>query len=264
VSVWEFFWPLLAGARLVLARPDGQRDSAYLCQVLEQQAISTVHFVPSLLQVLLLDPALPSFPHLRSVLCSGEALSFDLQQRFFARLTARLFNLYGPTEAAVDVSCWSCDPASAPPVPIGFPIANIQLLVLDPFLRLVPQGVSGELFIAGIGLARGYWRRPSLTAERFLPHPYSTLPGERLYRTGDLARQRSDGSIEFLGRTDFQLKIRGQRIEPGEIEAVLRRLPGIQDAVVLAQSGQSGQDRLLAYVLPHPADLAGTASIARQ
>ncbi|AUX42318.1 NRPS protein [Sorangium cellulosum] len=249
VSVWELFAPLLCGARLVVAVPDGHRDPAYLAEVIEAHAITTVHFVPSMLQVFLESVDARKCRSLRRVICSGEALSRELQERFFHKLgedAPELQNLYGPTEAAVDVTSWRCrrdDPHAS--VPIGKPVANTRIHLLDGGLRPVPVGVAGELYIGGVQVARGYLKRPALTAERFIPDPFSRTPGARLYRTGDLARYRADGEIEYLGRIDFQVKLRGFRIELGEIEAALRAHEAVSDAVVVMR-----QERLVAYVVP--------------
>src|SRR5215212_5507323 len=250
VSVWEFFWPLLVGARLVVARPGGHQDRDYLVDIINRSKVTTLHFVPSMLQVFLDATGVESCVSLRQVICSGEALPFELQERFFARQGARLHNLYGPTEAAVDVSYWECQQESERHVvPIGKPITNLQLHVLDRRMQPVPIGVAGELHIGGIGLARGYHLRPELTAQKFIPDPFSHEPGGRLYRTGDLARFLPDGNIEFLGRLDFQVKIRGLRIELGEIETVLRGHPGVSDVVVVATEREPGQTQLVAYVV---------------
>ncbi|GIF17209.1 hypothetical protein Ate01nite_72410 [Actinoplanes teichomyceticus] len=245
VSVWEFFWPLLTGARLVVARPDGHRDPAYLARLIRDEGVTTVHFVPSMLRAFLADAAAAGCTGLRRVICSGEALPGDLATAFAALLPAELHNLYGPTEAAVDVTHHRCDPAGrAAGVPIGRPVWNTRAYVLDAALQPAPPGVPGELYLAGIQLARGYLHRPGLTAQRFVADPYGP-PGQRMYRTGDLARWTADGVLEFLGRTDDQVKVRGVRIELGEIEAVLRRHPGVAQAAVLAR-----EDRLVAYVVP--------------
>ncbi|HJX28874.1 MAG TPA: amino acid adenylation domain-containing protein, partial [Thermoanaerobaculia bacterium] len=258
VSVWELFWPLMTGARLVVARPGGHRDNTYLERLITSQEITVLHFVPSMLQLFLEEPAVEECRTLRDVVCSGEVLPTELARRFATRLGhARLHNLYGPTEAAVDVTSWLCEAASIRndrgSIPIGRPIANTRIHLLDPGLLPVPVGVRGELFIAGVNLARGYVERPDLTAERFLPDPAGGEPGERVYRTGDLARWRTDGAIEYLGRTDHQVKIRGFRIELGEIEAVLLTLPGVREAIVLAREDRAdrgGSDRrLVAYVV---------------
>ncbi|MFJ3793113.1 amino acid adenylation domain-containing protein [Kitasatospora sp. NPDC090091] len=263
VSVWEFFWPLMTGAALVLARPEGHRDSAYLAETVRAERITTVHFVPSMLQVFLREPV-EECTSLRRVVCSGEALPRDLQDRFLARSRARLYNLYGPTEAAVDVTHWTCRAEDGRrPVPIGRPIANTRVYVLDGSLRPVPVGVPGELHLGGRGLARGYLNRPELTAERFVRDPFDPDPRGRLYRTGDLARFRPDGALEFLGRLDHQVKLRGFRIELGEIEAVLAEHPRVREAVVTARPHRAGDLRLVAHLTaagggaPDRAELAG-------
>jgi amino acid adenylation domain-containing protein len=252
VSVWEFFWPLMTGARLVIARPEGHRDSAYLVLLIEESRITTLHFVPSMLQVFLEEPGVEGCSSLKRVICSGEALPVRVQERFFGRLPGvELHNLYGPTEAAVDVTCWACKRGSVGlTVPIGRPIANTQLYILDPHLRPVPIGVAGELHIGGVGLARGYVNRPELTNQKFISNPFSSEPGSRLYKTGDFARYLPDGNIEFLGRIDHQVKLRGFRIELGEIESVLSQHPAVKEAVVLAREDAPGDQRLVAYVVP--------------
>ncbi|MGW2546197.1 non-ribosomal peptide synthetase, partial [Kitasatospora sp. NPDC001574] len=248
VSVWEFFWPLTTGATLVVARPEGHRDGGYLARTIRAERVTTVHFVPSMLQVFLQEPV-EECTTLRRVVCSGEALPRDLQDRFLARSRARLYNLYGPTEAAVDVTHWTCTPEDGRrPVPIGRPIANTRVYVLDGSLRPVPVGVPGELHLGGRGLARGYLNLPGLTAERFVRDPFDAGPGARLYRTGDLARFREDGALEFLGRLDHQVKLRGFRIEPGEIEAVLTAHPAVREAVVTARPHRGGGLRLVAHL----------------
>ncbi len=251
VSVWEFFLPLLVGARLVVAQPEGHRDTNYLVNVITQQQITTVHFVPSMLQVFLEQPGVEKCKSIKRVICSGEALPVELEKCFFQRLDAELHNLYGPTEAAIDVTCWKCEnyPSSAVTVPIGRPIANIQIYLLDRYLNPVPIGITGELHIGGVGLAKGYLNNPELTTEKFIPHPFNNKPGARLYKTGDKARYLPDGNIEFLGRIDYQVKIRGFRIELGEIEAVLNQHPAVRETVVTAQKDELGNQRLIAYVV---------------
>ena len=246
VSVWELFLPLQTGSELVMARPGGHQDRQYLAECIKANAITAVHFVPSMLQVFLDQEDLSCCAGLRHVMCSGEALPAGLQNRFLERLPdIALHNLYGPTEAAVEVSYWRCRP-EATWVPIGRPIANTQLHVVDRHLRPVPVGVAGELLIGGVQVARGYLNRPELTDERFVADPFA--PGGRLYKTGDLARWHEDGTIEYLGRNDFQVKIRGFRIELGEIEAHLCEHPQVREAVVLAREEQAGDLRLVAYV----------------
>jgi amino acid adenylation domain-containing protein len=254
VSVWEFFWPLLTGASLVLAEPGGHQDPVYLARLITEQKITTLHFVPSMLQVFLEEPGIGPLPSLRRVMASGEALSPSLVQRFLARFPGvELHNLYGPTEAAVDVTAWPCGPAECVSVPIGRPVANTRIFILGPDLAPVPEGVPGELLIGGAQVGRGYFGRPELTAERFIPDPFTAIcgaaQGSRLYRTGDLARWSSDGVLNYLGRIDHQVKIRGFRIELGEIEATLVHHPGVREAVVMAREDQPGDRRLVAYVL---------------
>jgi amino acid adenylation domain-containing protein len=257
VSVWEFFWPLLTGARLVLARPGEQRDPAYLVELIVSEQISVIYFVASMLSVFLQAPGLQRCQSLKHVFCGGEALPYSVQQHFFAQLPAQLHNIYGPTETTIDVTSWTCQPESPRQVvPIGRPIANTQIYLLDPFLQPVPVGIPGELYIGGANLARGYLNRPELTAERFLPHPFSQEPGARLYRTGDLARYLPDGSLEFLGRLDHQVKLRGFRIELGEIEARLSQHPAVHQAVVVAREDVPGDKRLVAYVVLRQQQLA--------
>lgn len=263
VSVWEFFWPLMVGARLVLAAPGAHQDPLALRQTMADFGVSCLHFVPSMLAVFLeslgQDAGANPAPALRLVFCSGEALGKNLARTFAEHLPhARLHNLYGPTEAAVDVSYY---PASGdlaeggPGVPIGLPVWNTRLRVLDAWLRPVPVGAPGELYLAGDQLALGYLGRPGLSASRFVADPWGR--GERMYRTGDVVRWLPSGAVEYLGRADDQLKIRGQRIELGEIEARLREAPGVVQAAVhaleLAASGGAGDNRqLVAYLVPAP------------
>ena len=260
VSAWELFWPLMTGATLVMARPGGQKDSDYLAQVIADEGVTTMHFVPSMLRVFLETPGLGErCAGLKRVIVSGEALAGDLVERHGEILGVggtELHNLYGPTEAAIDVTAWPCSryqPGDL--VPIGRPIDNLRIHIADSNLRAVGVGVAGELLIAGAGLARGYIGRPALTAERFVPDPSCVegsglAPGGRVYRTGDLASLRGTGEIEFLGRIDFQVKVRGFRIELGEIEEVLRDHPGVEEAVVVAQGERSGDRYLAAYIVP--------------
>nr|QEO74481.1 condensation domain-containing protein [uncultured bacterium] len=250
VSVWEFFWPLLTGATLVVARPGGHQDSDYLSELIAEQSITTLHFVPSMLRVFLESKKARRLASLRRVICSGEALPYDLQRRFFESFDAGLHNLYGPTEASVDVTAWACErDGGRTSVPIGRPISNIEIYVLDEGMQPAPTNVPGEIYIGGVGLARGYVKRPGLTAERFVSNPFGDEPGARLYRTGDLGRRGPDGAIEFLGRLDHQVKLRGHRIETGEIEAALGRHPGVREAVVVLREDRPGDKRLVAYVV---------------
>lgn len=257
VSVWEFLWPLMFGARLVMARPDGHKDPAYLVDAICRNNITTLHFVPSMLQMFLLNPDIERCVSVKRVICSGEALPGPLQAEFFKRLGAELHNLYGPTEAAIDVTYWQCrrtDESAS--VPIGRPIWNTQIHILSQALSPVPVGVAGELYIGGIGVGRGYLGRPDLTAERFIADPFGGADA-RLYRTGDIARWCADGAVEYLGRIDHQVKIRGLRIELGEIEAVLKQCRDVRDAAVIArEDGPAGNKRLVAYVVAPDADNA--------
>lgn len=254
VSVWEFFWPLMTGARLVMAAPEEHKNSAYLARIIQEEHITTLHFVPPMLYTFLSERSAAACGRcLKRVICSGEALPSELQARFFEHLPqVALHNLYGPTEAAIDVTAWACRPqAVAASVPIGRPIANTQIYILNAHLEPAPIGVAGELYIGGVNVGRGYLKRPDLTAQSFIRDPFSPDPQARLYKTGDLARFLADGAIEFLGRLDHQVKLRGYRIELGEIEAVLRQHPAIYDAVVLARADQPDDRRLVAYLVPH-------------
>jgi amino acid adenylation domain-containing protein len=261
VSVWECLWPLTSGASLVLAQPGGQRDSAHLVELIKSWQITTLHFVPSMLGIFLQEPGFEQCSSLRQVFCSGEALSYELQQNFFERSAAVLHNLYGPTEASIDVTAWQCRrDYAAKVVPIGRPIANTQIYILDEYLAPVPIGVVGQIHIGGDSLARGYLNQPELTAEKFIYHSFNGEPARRLYKTGDLARYLPDGNIEFLGRVDNQVKIRGYRIELGEIEAVLGQHRTVRECAVIARQ-ESDSDNpkskienpksLVAYVVAH-------------
>ncbi|MCC6606147.1 MAG: non-ribosomal peptide synthase/polyketide synthase [Anaerolineae bacterium] len=259
VSVWELFWPLMTGATLVIARPEGHRDTAYLARLMAEQQITTIHFVPSMLQLFIEEVARQEFPSLKRVICSGEALPSHLQARFQEHSSARLYNLYGPTEASIEATVWLCNQDDTlQTVPIGKPIYNMQAYVLDRYGAAVPVGVPGELYLGGVGLARGYLNQPGLTAQSFVPNPVIDQLSEKsdqrlniVYRTGDLARYRPDGNIEFLGRLDHQVKIRGFRIELGEVEAVLNRHPLVRESVVVAHDVAGGDKSLLAYVTLH-------------
>ena len=251
VSVWEFFWPLTVGARLVVARPGGHQDTSYLMRLVQEQGITTIHFVASMLQLFLDEADGASCPAVKRVMSSGEALSLELKEKFFTRFDCELHDLYGPTEASVEVTWWQCRKEDGlRTVPIGRPIANTRIYILDDEMQPVPVAVPGELYIGGTPVARGYWQRPELTAEKFIPDPFSQAGGERLYRSGDVARYHRDGWIEYLGRTDYQVKIRGFRIELGEIEAALLRQSNVKEAVVTAFEEKPGDKRLVAYMVP--------------
>ena len=249
VSVPEFFWPLINGATLVMARPGGHRDPDYLVELIQREGITVCHFVPSMMGPFLDHPRSSDCKTLRHVFASGEALPYFQTRRFYDRLPwAKLHNLYGPTEASVEVSYWDC-PATGDPrglVPIGRPVANTRLYVLDGRGEPVPPAVPGELYLGGVQLARGYLNRPALTAEQFITHPQFG----RLYRTGDVARWLPDGVVDFLGRADRQVKLRGFRIEMGEIEEQLLALPQVSEAVVALRERVPGDPWLVAWLLP--------------
>ncbi|MFI9306090.1 amino acid adenylation domain-containing protein [Streptomyces triculaminicus] len=258
VSVWELFWPLREGATLVLAGPGEHRDPAALARTIREHDVTTAHFVPSALAPFLDEADGGPLP-LRRVFASGETLPRALADRFHATLPGTvLYNLYGPTEAAVDVSHHRCEPGESGPVPIGRPVWNTRLYVLDAALQPCPPGVTGELYIAGAQLATGYLGRPDLTAARFVRDPFGA-PGARMYRTGDLARRREDGALEHAGRADRQIKLRGQRVEPGEIEAALTRDARVAAACVTVREDRPGDRRLVAHVTPASADAAAEA-----
>ncbi len=255
VSVWEFFWPLLTGATLVIAPPAAHRDPIKLCRVIRQNGITTLHFVPSMLRIFLEADEASDCKSLRRVFCSGEALSWSLRSAFFERLSCDLHNLYGPTEATVDVSFWDCGQQKYPGrVPIGYPVANTMLYILDDYLQPVPEGVTGHLYIGGVQVACGYLGREDLTRDRFILNPFDSSGKGRLYKTGDLARHLPDGAIEYLGRADFQVKIFGNRIELTEIEAALRSHPMIDDAVVTL-FGADKEGQLIAYLVTDVTDI---------
>jgi thioesterase domain-containing protein/acyl carrier protein len=265
VSLEELFPPLLAGARLAIARPEGHKDPAYLADVIAKNSITIAHFVPSMLHVFLEYPGSASCTSLKRVVCSGEALPAALAQRFQQQMPGvELHNLYGPTEATVEVTAWKCPPDfKESVVPIGRPIANTRMYILDEQRRPVPVGVPGELYIAGVQVARGYLNRPELTAEKFLADPFTTGEDARMYRTGDLCRWMSDGNIEYLGRNDFQVKIHGFRVELGEIENELLQHAGVRQCVVTVQGGNAVDMRLVAYLVPRDANHAPTVEDLR-
>jgi amino acid adenylation domain-containing protein/thioester reductase-like protein len=264
VSVWELFTPLLAGGRLVLARPGGHRDNAYLLQLIAGQGVTTAHFVPSMLAAFVEEPGEARCPTLARVVASGEALPYELTERFFARWgEVELHNLYGPTEAAVEVSAWACAPDPARRlVPIGRAIANVRLYVVDAGGRPLPVGAAGELWIGGAAVARGYLGRPELTAERFVPDPFAPRAGARAYRTGDRVRWLGDGTVDFLGRLDHQVKLRGFRIEPGEVEAALGAHPAVLRCAVAVRE-RAGDRRLVAWVVGREPDPPAAEELRR-
>ncbi|TMQ65454.1 MAG: amino acid adenylation domain-containing protein [Candidatus Eisenbacteria bacterium] len=250
IAVWELFGPLLAGGTVVLPREGEHKDPAALARLVRDERVAVAHFVPSLLRPFLDAPELAECRSLRAVFCGGEGMDRELHDRFFERLPGRtLAHFYGPTEAAISCLAWDCGPGLAPgAVPLGRPVANTRVYLLDSSFQPVPVGVPGEIAIGGVGLARGYLARPDLTSDRFVPDPISGEAGARLYRTGDVAKFRDDGVLEFLGRSDHQIKIRGHRIEPGEIETALERIPNVRRAVAVAR-GEGAARRLVAYLV---------------
>ena len=248
VSVWEIFWPLSVGARLVIAQPGDHRDPERIIELIQRHGVTTLNFVPSMLKAFLAYPDVKAKTRLKHIMCGGEAVPASLQKDVAECLDgANLHDLYGPTETTIHVTHWWCRDDDHRQIPIGRPISGTRTYIMDDDLNLVPQGVAGELYLGGVSLARGYLNRSDLTAERFIADPLHE--GERLYRTGDLVRWREDGQLEYLGRLDHQVKIRGLRIELGEIEAELLAQPEIREAVVVAQEGPNGA-RLVAYVVP--------------
>jgi amino acid adenylation domain-containing protein len=249
-SVWEFFAPLLAGARLVMARPGGHQNPAYIVDALLEHGITILQIVPSFLRLLLDDPRFAASPRLRRVFCGGEALTLPLVERFLDTVPAELVNLYGPTETTVEVASFRCgtDVADGPAqVPIGRPISNVQLYVLDRALEPQPIGVRGELYVTGEAVARGYLKRPELTARRFVPDPFNRAPEARMYRTGDMAAWREDGTLDYFGRRDHEVKVRGFRVDLGEIEALLAAHPGLREVAAVSAKDASGFDRIVCY-----------------
>ncbi|WP_122438388.1 non-ribosomal peptide synthetase [Pseudomonas viridiflava] len=246
VSVWECFWPLITGSRLLLAGPGEHRDPHRIAQLVRDYGVTTLHFVPPLLQVFIDEPLTRQCNSLRRLFSGGEALPSELRNRVLEQLpNVKLHNRYGPTETTINVSHWHCQLADGERSPIGRPLGNVLCRVLDNELNPVPQGVAGELCIGGIGLARGYLDRPALTAERFVADPLGQA-GERLYRTGDRVRWGSDGALEYLGRLDQQVKLRGFRVEPQEIEARLLAQSGVGHAAVLVRETAAGP-QLIGY-----------------
>jgi len=250
-SVWEFYAPLLSGAQLILARPQEYLDPECLISEIKAHQATVLQLVPSLLQVLTEYDEFQNCTSLKRVFCGGESLSAELANRFLAKMKCSLYNLYGPTEATIDSSFWECqDLENRPEAPIGQPIDNVKIYILDDFLNLMPVGAPGEVYIGGLALSRGYLNRPGMTAMKFIPDPFAKEPGKRLYRTADIARFLSNGSLEFLGRNDHQVKVRGYRIELGEIESALAMHPFVREVVVLARKNDSEGNRLEAYIVP--------------
>jgi amino acid adenylation domain-containing protein len=259
ISLWEMFTPLQAGGVLVLARPGGEHDPAYLVRLVCDQQITSLAFVPSALRVFLQQPEVARAESLRRVFCGGEALTTALAEQFFTLLPrCTLHNMYGPVEYAIDATHWDVRRGeTGDVVPIGHPIAATRVYVVDEDGRRVPPGEPGELWIGGAGLAHGYLNRPDLTAASFRADPFSGRPGDRVYRTGDRCRQRPDGALEFLGRIDHQVKVRGFRVETGEVAAALETHPGVREAVVAARKDHRGDLRLIGYVVPETTASAG-------
>jgi amino acid adenylation domain-containing protein len=269
-AVWEIFWPLIVGARVIVATPDGHKDAAYLARAVVEHGVTTMHFVPSVLRRFLAEPGAGDCVGLRRVFCSGEALPYDLRDHALGTLDAELYNLYGPTEAAIDVTHFHCRRGeSSPRVPIGRPIANVRIHLLDAHRQPVPVGVPGELFIGGVGVGRGYLNRSDATAASFVADPFggdSGEPGQLLYRTGDLARYLPDGNIDYLGRIDHQVKISGFRIEPGEVEAALAKHPAVHENAVVAKAGghgNHGNTILVAHFVAETGAAPSTAELRR-
>jgi len=247
-----------------MAKPGGDQDAAYLVKFISEQKITAADFIPSMLHLFLQEPRVESCDHLRRITTGSETVTVDLQELFFARVNASLYNLYGPTEASIAATYWPCQRGTdLRRVPIGRPIANTQIYLLDHFLQPVPVGVPGELHIGGVGLARGYLNVPELTAEKFIPDSFGNELGARLYKTGDLARYLPDGNIEFLGRIDNQIKIRGYRIELGEIESVLSQHPSVREVVVLAREDTPGDKRLVTYVVSQQGESLEAAELRK-
>ncbi|BFM50688.1 amino acid adenylation domain-containing protein [Marinomonas sp. THO17] len=268
VSVWEFFWPLMFGARLAIAAPDHHRQPELLHRTIVQHKVTTIHFVPSMLHAFASETDMASCTSLQRIICSGEALPVELVDKVLTQMSdCELHNLYGPTEAAIDVSYWQCQLPTGRRTPIGFPISNTQLHVLDENWNPVPIGVPGELYLAGDGLAREYLSRADLTAERFVPNPWGAA-GSRMYRTGDKVLRMADGRLEYLDRLDHQVKIRGLRIELEEIEAVLNQHEEVEESAVIAYDYQIGTQKntstqLVAYLVCQHGKAVNEAEIKR-
>jgi amino acid adenylation domain-containing protein len=249
VSVWEFFWPLIVGATLVVAGPEAHKSPGELVEIILRERVTTTHFVPSMLNLFLEEAGIADCTSLRRVFVGGEALSLETLRRFSELLSATLYNLYGPTETAIDVTAWECTTAdlTASRIPIGFSVANTGAYVLDDHLRPVAAGAEGELYLTGVQIARCYLNNPVLTAERFVACPF-VHDGQRMYRTGDLVKWNEDGALDFIGRMDTQLKLNGIRIEVGEVESVLMEHPAISQAVVVPNRSIAAAPSLAAFL----------------
>jgi len=253
VSISQIFIPFTVGGRLILTEADRHNDPSHLLGLVAQHAVTILNTSSSMLENILVEYGLQNYPSLRLVICGAEATSLALVNRFFEQTSINLINIYGPTEVSIAVTFWRCQPGGLKGVvPIGRPMANVRAYVLDEFLQPVPVGVPGELYLAGMGLGRGYLDRPGWTAEKFVPDPFASQPGERMYSSGDLVRYLPDGNIDFLSRVDQQVKIRGFRIELGEIETTLSACPMVRRCALMVREDQPGDKRLVAYVIPDP------------
>ena len=255
-SVWEFYMPLIIGGRLVMAKPQGHMDTPYLVETIIKNNISILQLVPSLLKMLLDEKGIENCKSLKTVFCGGEALTYELQEKLFSKLEVDFYNLYGPTEATIDATYFKCEGEYKNRYfPIGKPIYNAASYVLDKYMNPVPIGVAGELYLGGINIARGYLNNPDLTKEKFINDIFNKEQGKKLYRTGDLAKYNKNGDLEFLGRADHQVKLRGFRIELEEIEAKLLKHSGIKEAVVIVREDKPGIQRLTSYLVPDSKDV---------
>ena len=264
-SVWEFFAPMMAGASLIMTKMSAALDVGKLVAEIEEGKATILQIVPSLLALLMNETVFINNTTLRRVFCGGERLPADLVDRFLQLVGVELINLYGPTEATIDATYFVCEHGSTyETIPIGRPVANTKLYILDEHLYPVPINVPGELYIGGEGLARGYLNQPALTREKFIPNPFIDQPNARLYKTGDLVRVRVDGNIEFLGRIDHQVKLRGFRIELGEIETILRSCSGVDDAAVVLNEDQENGERLVAYVATTMSNKVSVSELRQQ
>lgn len=265
VSVWELFLPLIIGSTLVIAKPGGHKDPDYLLDLILKEKVSIIHFVPSMLRLFLQSSGLHRANCLKTVVCSGEALNADVVKSFYQVFKARLYNFYGPTEAAVDVTFYHCLPdENRNFIPIGRPIWNTSIYIINDSGNLANKGESGEICIGGVAVGKGYLNRPDLTSEKFIPDPFSGGPKAKIYKTGDLGRYLDCGDIEYLGRIDFQVKIRGFRIELNEIESVLRSIKGVKDCTVVALKNSMNEDLLVGYVIENEKGKLFSAQIRKE